>query len=104
MVLFLFKVAVLNALVFNVEIKSGTYDFYTGWWRRKFNPSEHKYFILNDEVKKKETNTTAAKIVTNITPYMLVVLVTRLTHPEIIKKRNDDNDNISKKSRGETSG
>ena len=30
MVLFLFKVAVLNALVFNVEIKSGTYDFYTG--------------------------------------------------------------------------
>ena len=103
MVLFLFKVAVLNALVFNVEIKSGTYDFYTGWRRRKFNPSEHKYFILNDEVKKK-TNTTAAKIVTNITPYMLVVLVTRLTHPEIIKKRNNDNDNISKKSRGETSG
>ena len=43
---------------------------------------------------KKERLTTAAKIVTNITPYMLVVLVTRLTHPEIIKKRNNDNDNI----------
>ena len=36
---------------------------------------------------KKERLTTAAKIVTNITPYMLVMLVTRLTHPENIKKR-----------------
>ena len=52
------------------------------------------FSIFDDEDKKKRL-TTAAKIVTNITPYMLVMSVTRLTHPENIKKRKkNNNDNI----------
>ena len=78
MVVFLFKLAVLNALIFNVEIKSGTISILDNpiprRRRRKINSSEQIFHFLT---KKKNNNGNSKKF------------LTRLTRLRTLKKENN---------------